>query len=86
MKSIRTKAFKELFAKIPQDVQKQAVGAYHIFKENPYDPSLRFKCVNKKKSWYSARVNDDYRVVGIKKGDTIFWFFIGTHTNYDHLL
>lgn len=85
MNSIRTKAFKDLFAKLPLDVKKQAVNAYHLFKENPYHPSLRFKCINKEKSWYSARVNKTYRVVGTKKGDTIFWFFIGTHSDYDHL-
>lgn len=86
MKSTRTKAFHDLFAQLPQDVQKQATDAYHLFEANPYHPSLRFKCVNKKKSWYSARVNDSYRAVGIRKGNAISWFFIGTHADYDHLL
>jgi len=85
VKSIRTKAFRELFAQLPLDVQKQAIDAYHLFKENPYHPGLHFKCISKEKSWYSARVNKSYRVVGIWKGDTIFWFFIGTHADYDHL-
>ena len=86
MKSVRMKEFKELFAKLPPDVQKQAVKAYHIFETDPYHPSLNFECINKKKSWYSVRVNQDYRAVGIWKGDTILWFFIGTHTKYDRFL
>ena len=86
MKSIRTKEFRELFAHLPRDVQKQAVNAYRIFKVNPNHPSLRFKCVNKEKSWYSVRVNKNYRVIGMWEEDTIFWFFIGTHADYDHLL
>jgi plasmid maintenance system killer protein len=86
VKSIRTKEFRELFAQLPRDVQKQAFAAYDIFKENPYHPGLHFKCVNKEKSWYSVRVNKSYRAVGTWKGDTIFWFFIGTHADYDRLL
>ncbi len=86
MKSVRTKEFKELFAKLPRDVQKQAIDAYHIFKVNPYHPGLHFECINKEKSWYSVRVNKSYRAVGTWKGDTIRWFFIGTHTKYDRLL
>ena len=86
MKSVRMKEFKELFAKLPRDVQKQAIEAYRIFKVDPYYPGLHFECINKEKSWYSARVNKSYRAVGTWKGDTIRWFFIGTHTKYDHLL
>ena len=86
MKSVRSKEFKELFAKLPLDVQKQAYVAYNIFKVNPYHPSLHFKLINKEKSWYSVRINKSYRAVGTWKGDTIRWFFIGTHTDYDHLL
>ena len=86
MRSRRTKKFHELFARLPYDVQKQAVEAYRIFKDNPYHPSLHFKCVNKEKSWYSVRVNKSYRVIGTWKENTISWFFIGTHTDYDNLL
>jgi plasmid maintenance system killer protein len=71
VKSRRTKEFRDLFAKLPQDVQKQAIDAYHLFEKNPHHPSLRFKCINKKKSWHSVRVNDSYRAVGMWKGDTI---------------
>lgn len=85
MKSVRSKEFHKLYNQLPLDVQKQAVSAYRIFKENPYHPGLRFKCINKEKSWYSARVNEKYRAVGTWKGDTIVWFFIGTHTDYERL-
>lgn len=86
MRNIRTKRFSALFAQLPQNVQKQAIDAYRIFKVNPSYPSLHFKCVNKEKSWYSVRVNKSYRVIGIWKGDTIYWDFIGTHADYDRLL
>jgi hypothetical protein len=86
VKSVQTKEFRELFDRLPQDVQKQARKANRLFEENPYHPSLHFKCINKEKSRYSVRINKSYRAVGIKKGDTIIWYFIGTHTDYDHIL
>lgn len=85
MKSVHTEEYHELFAKLPQNVQKQARKANRLFEVNPYYPSLRFKCINKEKSWYSIRVNESYRAVGMKESDTIIWFFIGKHSDYDHL-
>ena len=83
---MRAKEFKELFAQLPRDVQKQAIAAYHIFEKKPHHPSLHFKCINKEKSRYSVRVNKSYRAVGTWKGDTIRRYFIGTHTDYDRIL
>jgi len=85
VKSVHTEEYHELFAKLPPDVQKQARKANRLFEEDPYYPSLHFKCVNKEKSWYSVRVNKSYRVIGKKEGDTVIWFFIGTHADYDRI-
>jgi hypothetical protein len=35
---------------------------------------------------YSARVNDDYRVVGVMDGNDVVWFWIGRHEEYERLL
>lgn len=86
MKSIHTKAYHELFVKLPSDVQQQARKANRLFEEDPSYPSLRFKCIDKEKSRYSIRVNKSYRIVGKKIDDTIYWYFIGKHSDYDHLL
>jgi len=67
VKSVHKEGYHELFAKLPLDVQKQARKANRLFEENPYHPSLRFKCIDKKKSRYSVRVNKSYRVVGERK-------------------
>ena len=85
MKSVQTEEYHKLFAKLPKNVQKQARKANRLFEVNPNYSSLRFKCIDKEKSWYSLRVNKSYRAVGIKEGDTIIWFFIGKHSDYDHL-
>jgi hypothetical protein len=41
MNSHITYKFREAFAELPADVQKQARQAYRLFKENPQHPSLR---------------------------------------------
>lgn len=35
---------------------------------------------------YSVRVSKDYRALGIRKDDTVIWFWIGSHAEYDDLL
>ena len=34
---------------------------------------------------YSARVGINYRVLGLLEEDHIYWFWIGTHAEYDEL-
>jgi len=80
-----TKQFRKQLARLPRDVQKQAKKAYKLFKKNPYDSSLHFKCIDPQESLWSARVGYQYRVVGVREGDTILWYFIGSHADYDHL-
>jgi hypothetical protein len=42
------KEFNELFAKLPHDVQKQAIDAYRIFKVNPYHPGFILSALTRK--------------------------------------
>ena len=35
---------------------------------------------------YSVRVSRGYRAMGIKQDDTMIWFWIGSHAEYDDLL
>jgi hypothetical protein len=86
VKSRTTAQFRELFAELPQPVQEQTRKAYRQFKQDPNYPSLRFKKVHPKLPIYSARINRDYRAVGQLEDDTVIWFWIGSHTEYDLLL
>lgn len=86
MKSRTTAQFRKLFSDLPKPVQKQARAAYRQFKDNPSYPSLRFKKVHPELPIYSARINKNYRAVGQVDGDTVIWFWIGSHTDYDKLL
>jgi hypothetical protein len=86
VKSHTTERFRKLFAALPESVREQAREAYRFFRENPQHPGLQFKRVHPTKPIYSARVNIDYRVLGVRDGDEIAWFWIGSHDDYDKLL
>ena len=86
MNSKTTKRFRQMLAKLPNDVRRQARKAYTLFRRNPNHPSLRFKKVHATEPIYSARINIDYRAVGVRDSDEIVWFWIGPHAEYDKLL
>ncbi len=85
MRSKREKQFHKLYAQLPRHVQEQAIAAYLLFRNDPYHPSLHFKRIHPTKPIYSVRVGRDYRAVGAWKGDTIRWYWIGFHEDYNHL-
>jgi hypothetical protein len=86
MKSRTTRRIRELLAALPARIQHQAREAYQLFQENPSHPGLRFKQVHPDPPMFSARVGISFRAVGAKDGDTIIWFPIGSHADYDLLL
>lgn len=82
--------FEDGFAKhlrgIPDQVAKRATKVLDLLEQNSRHPSLHFKRIKKGKSAWSIRVSKDYRMVGYREGDTVTWFWIGTHNDYDKLL
>jgi len=87
MNSHTSRKFRELFAALPPHVQQQAREAYALFQQNPSHPGLRFKPVDPgPPPVYSIRVGLGYRALGTVDGDTVVWFWIGSHADYDRLL
>ena len=86
MKSETTQKFRQLFAAAPPDTQERIQTAYRLWVSNPAHPSLRFKKVHQRLPIYSARVDLDWRVVGVHEGDTLLWFWVGPHRQYEALL
>lgn len=86
MKSRTTAQFRKAFANLPEQVQERAHEAYQQFKQNPWHPNLRFKQVHSELPIYSVRISKSYRAVGQRDEDSIVWFWIGSHANYDKLL
>ncbi len=81
-----TPDFRSLYRSPPDSIRRQARQAYGLFARDPHHPSLRFRMVHPRRPIDSARVGIDYRAVGVKDGDAIDWFWIGSHSEYDHLL
>lgn len=86
MKSRRHERFDRAFAALPAETREQARASYALFAEDPFHPSLQFKRVKARRNLWSARVSDDYRVLGVREGDVVVWLWIGTHAEYDQLL
>ncbi len=87
MKSFRTKSFKSLFGALSDETKRQANTAYRLFQQDPYHPSLHFKQVDPSDpSVYSVRVGRSWRPLGRRQNDTIYWFWVGSHEDYTHLM
>ena len=57
-----------------------------MWKQNPYHPSLQFKPIHPSKPIYSVRIGIGWRAVEVKDNDTIVWFWIGSHEEYNNLI
>lgn len=86
MKSQATTKFWKLYTRLPLSIQQRARKAYQLWKKNSSHPSLHFKRVDDEMPIYSARISDNYRVLGLLEEDTVIWYWIGTHDEYDLLL
>jgi hypothetical protein len=83
VKSRATASFWAAFNQLPGDIQQLGVKQYQLWLDNPHHRSVRFKKVG---AYWSARVTDDYRALGVMDGDTMIWFFIGSHAAYEKFL
>ncbi len=86
MRSRATTKFWKLYDRLPLAEQRSARLAYEKWKANPFHPSLHFKRVDDEEPIYSARVSEDYRVLGILEGDLVIWYWIGSHDDYLQML
>ena len=83
MKHITTPQFWEFYYRLPAEIRDLADKNFELLKAEPQHPSLHFKKIGK---LWSARVGRRYRALGMDKGDTVLWFWIGSHAEYDKLL
>jgi hypothetical protein len=78
-------SFWRAYAGLQEPVRHAARRAYALFASNPNHPSLRFKKLAGHDRVWSVRLNERYRAVGERDGDTIVWAWIGTHNEFDNL-
>ena len=86
MNSVTTERFRRLYAAASAQRQAQIKRAYQLWHENSAHPSIRFKKVHDTEPIYSAGVDLDRRALGVQKGATVVWFWVGPHDEYTALL
>ncbi|MDQ2084290.1 hypothetical protein RA307_29225 [Xanthobacteraceae bacterium Astr-EGSB] len=87
MNSRATPDFWACFRELPDHVQARAQSAYALWTANPHHPSLQFKEIPAAgEGVWSVRVGIGWRALGVRRGDEMIWFWIGSHADYDKLI
>ena len=83
MKSSTTPDFWRAYRSLSPEVRAQARKAYRLWAANPRHPSLRFE---PKGDYWSVRVSRGWRALAREHKGTFYWFWIGSHDDYERLL
>jgi hypothetical protein len=83
MKSATLPSFWTAYRKLDDTIKRNTRKAYQLWSKNPFHPSLHFKCLNPDEDVWAVRVSRGYRALGIFQEDSVTWFWIGSHTEYE---
>ena len=75
--------FGKWFKKLPLPIREKAHKAFKNFEkqdQSSFSRGLEFKQL--KGTLHSIRIDDNYRALGHKIGDTVYWEWIGPHDEY----
>jgi hypothetical protein len=78
-----SREFWNLYDNLPLADQAQASKQYELFAHDPFHPSLRLKPIG---SFWSVRISRSYRALATRRGEDFFWFWIGSHRDYEMLI
>jgi hypothetical protein len=83
VKHLASPRFWRHYRNLPDAVRNLADKNFELLKADPHHPSLHLKKIGE---LWSVRVGAHYRALGRDAGDTIIWFWIGSHADYDKLV
>jgi mRNA-degrading endonuclease RelE of RelBE toxin-antitoxin system len=83
MRSATLPSFWDTYRSLDKGIRRRARKAFRLWAQNPFHPSLRFKCINAEEDIWSVRITLGYRAIGVLEGDTVTWFWIGSHDDYE---
>ena len=86
MESRTTERFRKSYEELPARIKEDAKRIFKTWKSDPYLKSLKFKKIHSKENIYSIRIGISWRALGLKENETIIWFWIGSHSDYDKLI
>ena len=70
-----------MFRSAATDGAEARTGKYALWSSDPRHASLKFE--ERRNGICVVRVGDHYRAVGLREGDVVGWFWIGTHEEYN---
>ncbi len=56
--------------KLEKDIRLRAKKSYKLWIDDPFHPSLRFKCINQSENIWAVRVTLGYRALGVLDSNT----------------
>jgi len=83
LKHYASPGFWALYEKLPADVRSLADKNHELLKSDSRHPSLHFKKVGE---LWSVRVGAHHRALATEVEGGIYWFWIGTHAEYDRIV
>ena len=72
----------EAFRRATRKRAELAREKYALWKTDPHDPSLSFE--ERRNGICVVRIGEHYRAIGVREGDVVAWFWIGTHEAYNN--
>jgi hypothetical protein len=76
-------SFWDEYRKLDGAIRVRVRKAYRLWSQDPFHPSLRFKCINQGENIWAVRVTLGFRALGVLDGDTVTWFWVGGHDAYE---
>lgn len=83
MNSSTTPDFWAAYKTLPPAIKFRTRHVYRLWRNNPRHPSLQFKKVGRV---WSVRIGAGYRALALLQDEIYYWFWIGTHDEYERLL
>lgn len=83
MRSETVDRFWQLYHALPAPIRQAAREAYRQFAIDPSHPGLHFHKLEGHPDVWAVRIIRDYRAVGLKEGDTVTWFWVGSHQDFN---
>ena len=87
MRHRTTAGFWKRYDRQPEHVQRLARKNYRLLEDDTRHPSLHFREIaGQDPPLWSVRVGRSHRAPAIEEGGDLFWFWIGSHAEYDRIL
>jgi mRNA-degrading endonuclease RelE of RelBE toxin-antitoxin system len=83
MKSETLPSFWKAYKSLDKSIRERAKKAYLLWEDNPFHLSLHFKCIKSEENIWAVRITLGIRALGVLDDDTVTWFWIGGHDEYE---